>query len=313
MIKPFILLIALISYGSGPLPIRNQSPIYLRYLNPIPRSSEVLKKGSYKFDLNIGYSSIYTGGRSYEYETTMDMEILRTSINLNYGIRDKMELGIEIPFIYMYGGFLDSTIEDYHKAFGFPNGGREKAKKNQFRYSLIKGNRYIFNRNKEVSGIGDITLSTRFKLKKGYGIRFLLKTNTGSSDRLLGSGKIDYGFGLLFNREFKRLRFYINMDTIFLNNEKIGESKLKEMFGGLFSIEYLYKPKLSFILQLNGNRSPFPHTGLESFDRDVLQLTFGIKNPGLKRFGWYIGFTEDLISASSPDFSINFGLSFTHF
>jgi hypothetical protein len=52
----------------------------------------------------------------------LDLEMLRTVIDLRYGLRSNVELGLEIPFLFTYSGILDGFIEDAEGFFG-----RERA------------------------------------------------------------------------------------------------------------------------------------------------------------------------------------------
>ena len=69
------------------------------------------------------------------------------------------------------------------------------------------------------------------------------------------------------------------------------------------------RDKLSLIIQLEGQNTPFAHTAEETFDNEILEIIYGIKGITSKRkLLWQLSMREDLIHDSTVDFTLSFSL-----
>jgi hypothetical protein len=55
-----------------------------------------------------------------EVTAELDVEMVRTVIDVRYGVRADFEMGLEIPFLYTYGGILDDFIFDVERLLHKP-------------------------------------------------------------------------------------------------------------------------------------------------------------------------------------------------
>jgi hypothetical protein len=55
--------------------------------------------------------------------------------SLRYALTDDSQFGFSVPVISRGGGFLDNSIENFHRATGVSQGGRDKYPKNEFNVS----------------------------------------------------------------------------------------------------------------------------------------------------------------------------------
>ena len=84
----------------------------------------MLSPGASSFEFNLFYSSIFLRETEDRFATRLDGEVLRTELTYRRGLIGPLEFSVSIPLLYMNHGFLDRFIENYHKAFGFPDAGR---------------------------------------------------------------------------------------------------------------------------------------------------------------------------------------------
>lgn len=210
---------------SGPIPIVDQSPIQLLFLQPIPDRAETYPKSRYSLSLTTSITNTLLWNKSDNYYGYIDMEMIRTSIELRYGIFSGIEIGMSLPFIYGSGGFLDHGILEFEELVSSSRDLREKedsyGRANKFTY-IVKKNNTVFIEGKEgSSGLGDLALRVKGKILDEGDIvpclsaRFSVKIPTGDDDRAFGSGAVDYGFGLLLQKTFNRFTTYLNADVIF--------------------------------------------------------------------------------------------------
>ena len=102
---------------SGPISIVNQAPIQLLFLQAAPDKAETLPKGQGSLSLNTTTTNTLLSESSGNYEGVVDMEMIRASLDLKYGILQGFEIGVSLPFVYSYSGFMDNAILDVERFF----------------------------------------------------------------------------------------------------------------------------------------------------------------------------------------------------
>ncbi len=79
---------------SGPISIVNQSPIQLLFLQPIPDRADTLPKGHCSIRLNTTITNTLLSQESEHFDATIDMEMIRTSLELASGLLPNLEIGL---------------------------------------------------------------------------------------------------------------------------------------------------------------------------------------------------------------------------
>ena len=103
---------------TGPIPIRNQMPLYLFYLQMEPDKANVTEQD--KLDINADYTvsnvtvSCFTPATSL-YNINIDAEVSRITLDLRYGLFEKLEAGLEVPYLSLSAGYLDGFVEEFEK------------------------------------------------------------------------------------------------------------------------------------------------------------------------------------------------------
>jgi hypothetical protein len=305
---------------SGPIPIVNQSPIQLLFLQAIPDRAEPFPKGSYSLSLNTAITNTLQWGESENYSSYMDMEMIRTALEVKYGILSGVELGMSLPFVYGYAGFMDHAILEFEELFHVARNLREKEDKyrraNSYTYYVRKNNKAFIEGKEGSSGLGDLVLRVKAKIrdeKKAVpclSTRLQVKIPIGDEDRALGSGKADYGFGLLFQKTIKRLTAYLNADVIFPGDAfKQEDVSLRKFYEIMLGAEYKVSSRFSTLVQLYYITRPFKDTGLDMVDRRMWNFLLGVSY--LTERGVYVqgGAVEDFLGSSNAGADITFFLN----
>ena len=303
---------------SGPISLVNQAPIQLLFLQAIPDKAETLSKGQSSLCFNTAITNTLLSEKSGNYEGVVNMEMIRTSLELQYGILSGLEIGMSLPFVYSYPGVMDHAILDFEKFF-FCNTRtlREKEEPDKYEYYVKRNNKsFISGKGKRCSGMGDLVLRLKGKLWDEGDIlpclstRLAFKFSTGDKDRALGSGKPDYGFGLLLQKDIKILTFYLNADVIFPGDAYKGENvPITEFYKVMLGAEYKVSSRFSILAQINYITRPFKDTGLNILDRRIYDLLLGINY--LTEGGIFIqgGGIEDLNNSENAGADITFFLN----
>ena len=314
--------------GFGPVTVRTQNPVYLQTLGLTPTRAEVLPEGTIEVRIDSAYTNLFERASNSGAALDLDMEYWRLAPWVSYGLRDDLQVGLEIPLVNFTGGFLDNFIQRFHKAFGFPNAGRESVPNGRYSFRFDAGGQNRFNYASTDFGLGDVALHFRQQVtgeEKGLPAMALfadIKFPTGDASRGWGNGSPDFGFGFAIEHTWKRLHLYLNtMGIATGGNDDYNDYMYGGMFAFMGAAELSLLPSWSLVVQLNGSTPLLGHTGLEDWDGVPLDLVVGFRGEEKKLLGgedfiWQFGFAEDITSVGpSPDFTvfISLGLRFDIF
>jgi len=311
--------------SSGPLSVRNQMPMYMFYLSMVPEKAQTLKKG--KYSVEAGYHVANTIIKQHDpwpswksasdltYDILIDAEVSRFYVDMQYGLLDNLDVGIRIPYLDYSGGYLDDFIENFEDTFSAiktPNA-RETRPRNQYDINIKHFGQQVMSDSSKPDGLGEITLQAKYKVieEQGYwptlSLRAALKLPTTSNDSsgLLGSEKVDYGFGILADKRLMdRLYIYVNLNIIFIEKPDI-LNKLNvdsNMLSGLFGLEFFLTNRTSIILQAAGNSTVYDK-GVPCMERDGVMLSAGFNHNFNDKVSWHISMDENTNTAA-PDFGV---------
>jgi hypothetical protein len=269
---------------SGPIPVVNQAPIQLLFLQPIPDKAETLPKGQGSLRLNIAVTNTLLSATSTNYQGVVDMEMIRASLDGKYGIVPGLEMSVSLPFVYRYPGIMDHAILEFEEVFNAERAIRKHQVEDQYEYYVKKNNTTFISGNRErSSGIGDLALWIKGRvwdegdILPSLSTRLGVKVPTGDKERAFGSGKADYGFGLLLQKDMRGLTTYLNADVIFPGDAFDQEGvALSEFYEIMLGAEHKLTSRLSLLGQLNCIARPFEGTGLQMLDRRIYDFLVGI-------------------------------------
>lgn len=310
--------------GFGPIVSRNQNPVYLQTLSLTPQRAEVLNEGVLELRIDSAYSNLFEKASNARADLNLDMEFWRLAIRTDYGVMPGLQIGIEVPLVNSWGGFLDSFIQDFHNFFGFPNGGRDTVPNNEFHYTFDAGGQRRFNFPSTRLGLGDISLRVKGQLigedddLPAISWFSELKFPTGKQSRGWGNGSPDFGFGMAMDVTWKRLHGYFNWGYYVTGgNSYYQDYMYNQMFAYMAAGEISIIDSLSVVVQLSGSTPLLHGTGLDVWDGVPLDLIIGFKGEERDLLGewgdllWQVGFSEDVTSRGpSVDFTVYMSIGF---
>lgn len=318
--------------SQGPVPLRNQMPLYLFYLQMVPDKASVIERD--KFLINADYTvsnitvSAFTAMADPSndpptYKVDIDLEVSRVTLDFRYGLYDSLEIGLEVPFISFSRGYLDSFIEGIEDGIGARTPrSRERQGSYNFDYRLKYNGKYLINEKDHAEGLGDIVLNAKYQLVKeawywlwpNVSLRAAIKLPTGSESDLVGSGEFDYGIGLLVDKTFFE-RFFIYLGGNAVRIKKPSVLSIldidKEIYSYMLAMEWFLTKRFSVVTQVSGNTTPYPESGTNPLDNDAHEWVLGV-NYRLKKnsdISWNFAVAENISAASSPDVSFHTGLN----
>src|SRR5262249_2978316 len=117
--------------GEGPLPVRNFQPIQLIFLNLPFERARVQAPGQYELHLESAESNEIATAQE-DVQAVLKFETNRTVLGGSVGVGRNVEIGLDVPFISRFGGFLDPFVDSVEDFFGTSNPERRLFPNNTF-------------------------------------------------------------------------------------------------------------------------------------------------------------------------------------
>ncbi|MBI3988717.1 MAG: DUF3187 family protein [candidate division NC10 bacterium] len=297
--------------SGGPLAIRNQQPLQLLFLGFDAEQATVLPKGRGDVRMALSRTNVLLQKNQGGIDATLDLEMTKIGMNFAYGIGHRVELGLELPFYYISGGFLDKTIRGVERAFAAEaklRRNREEFPDFSVTFDVRKDGIPLFDNNDHVLSPGDLVLRAKGEILKEEKYfpavtgRVGIKIPTGDADLAFGSGEPDLGAGVILEKGVGPLIFYVNGNLIVpFKPERFSGLDFGPFFSGAVAAEYRLSRRLSAVLQLDAATRPFRHMGNKIFDQELLEVLVGM-NVGLARnLSWQLGAAEDVFNSPGAD------------
>ena len=218
------------SAGAEPLYDQDNGPISGIYnFVDSTEGADLLPKGRFAWSLSSITSSHAASDRSGDELIVFDGETTRTELRFRYAPTERLEIGLELPYIRHSEGSLDSLIDAWHDTFGLPGGNRETRDTDllEFRYVNAAGEQLNFV--EDSSGIGDIRLTAGWKLGDNLdharALRFAVTAPTGDAADLTGSDAVTVGFGYAGDMQnllsSGKLSFYYRLHATWIDEPAI--------------------------------------------------------------------------------------------
>src|SRR6185503_6952506 len=126
-----------------------------------------------------------------------------------------------VSAITYQGGFLDSTIEEFHSTFGFDDFGRPAVAKNQATLIYdLKGAHTVFLEKPTDGGLTDPTCGVRdgpgqLAQRWQLSLEGAVKIPVGGKRLLLSTGRTDYGMQASFQRFGNHHAIYVDVAAVY--------------------------------------------------------------------------------------------------
>ncbi|MCX5716006.1 MAG: DUF3187 family protein [Candidatus Omnitrophica bacterium] len=304
---------------AGPMPIRNQMPLYLFWYSFSQDKADVLKGKKFVATFDYTVSNVIVDKvttPTEEYIVRADMEVTRLNCDIKYAFLERFEASLEVPYLILNRGYLDTFVEHFEQAIGATAvGARRRADKDQFNYQVIHNNDYLIDTQRSSAGLGDIALALKYMLLEEMNglprisARAAVKFPTASKKDYLGTGKIDYGIGILADKSFGRFFTYLNLNSVFIQKpDFLSELNIKNyILSGMLGLEYCFTERFSGILQGTLASTPYPKTGTDPLDNKAGEAGLGLNYQLTMNSNWHIAVVENLFADSTPDVTFQLG------
>lgn len=298
---------------------RNLNPFIQVYGLPPVESGNVQKVGKQQFQFLFDIANNSRVVSTTSEAINIDGETYRWALLWRMGIREGVEVGLELPYIAHRNGVMDNFIERWHDSSNQTNSQRDDTPSNRLDYRYFSRGNEITGIKAGSSGIGDVRIFAAKSLfrdldKKRYlSTRVSLKLPTGDEHQLQGSGGSDLALSLnvtddsLFSSQ--RETIFAQVGILFLEKGDVLPSmQRKRVFFGSAGLNWAVSERADFIMQLDGHSS-FYQSKLDVLGDKSVLLTVGGTFYLDSGVDLSLGIGENLFTDTIPDVQFNIAIS----
>jgi hypothetical protein len=248
----------------------------------------------------------------------LDLETALLDLTLHYKVSEGLSVYAIASAISYQGGFLDSTIEQFHQAFGFSTFGRPAVARNQATLIYdLKGAHVVFLESPTDGGFTDPTIGFRYT-----GLQFsptwrlslegAAKIPLGGRRLLLSTGRTDYGIQASLQRRGHRQAFYIDAAAVYYAGTREPARQHAQVIPTLvLGYERMLTARTNVNVQGYISKSVYSHdqTDLDELLGTKYQYSIGLRH---RRENWLVSFafTENLQNINNtPDIGFQLGVA----
>ncbi len=305
-----------------PLYSFNQSPLVQIYGLPALGAARVLGRDESNLAIHLQIANNFTESGTQTESLSLDGETHRLTLAWRQGLGQGSEWGFELPYLTHNGGFLDSTIESWHKTFGLPNGGRANSPHNLIDYRYTRNGVDLIRVDHPVSGLGDLRLSAAKQLgtpeSSGGGItalRVSLKLPTGNDTELLGSGSTDLALWLsaASTHPPDAWNLYGGGGVLLMSKGDVLPSQHRgQVAFGTLGFSRKFFSTVAVNAQLDAHSPFYDGTGFRQMSAYAVQGLLGLDWEFRPRRHLELSVSEDVLVDTSPDVVFNLSLAFAY-
>ena len=278
----------------------------------IPDSTEggfLLTDGAQAWSLLVATSSHAIDEEEANESLLLDGQTTQYEFRYRYGLSDRLEIGVELPYVQYSSGWLDPVIERWHDIFGFRVNAREAQPEDELQFYYADSIANPLTVTKKSAGPGDLRLFAGWQLvrneRSATAIRLGLKFATGDSESLHGSGGTDLSLGIAGDGNklwgVERLNGFYRVGAVYLGQPEYLAERSESLIGYLSSgLGYFVTDRIELRVQA-AMRSAAYDSDMEYLGDPSTTLTFGGNIRLGKSYELSLSVAEDIDMGSAPD------------
>lgn len=300
-----------------PFQVRNLSPTALVHPLAIADSARLVEPGAYKIFVNFDLANHASLSKNGDEQIILDGETLVSTLGLRYGLSERLQVGLDLPWVNHGKGSLDNFISNWHDFFGLSNGDRDRMPENDLAFVYQRNGEERLNLDQPTNGIGDLRLLLAWQLTSGENTATALQASltapTGDAAKLTGSDGWEASLALALDHRIPlqhgHLALWGGLGGSWLGNSEVLDGQAEDwaanawLGAGWSPLQWL-----AFKLQLDARTALYDSALAELGDPAVILTMGGSLGLGEKTT-LDLGVGEDLAVNTSPDVTFHLGLT----
>ncbi len=244
----------------------------------------------------------------------VDGEFGLADLTLHYAVTRRLRAHATLPYYFFDGGFLDNTVETFHRRFGLDNKGRELTPHGEFRMAAhLNGKDPVILFRPPGNGLGDPVLGARYSLfvvpeTWNLVVEGAAKVAIATSNQFISSGHNDYGVQATLQRFFPRQALYLSTSAVYFR-DPFGLYDGDVVPTVIAGWEFKLSRHTNGIVQLYLSPSVIQKSTYKDLTADKHQITLGLQGRQGENL-WGFAFTENVNNfGNTPDigFTLTYG------
>ncbi len=306
-----------------PFTTQDQAPLTRILGLPVPRSGVLLEPGVASAEVRFEATNNFVQEQVGTETLILDGETWGTAMRFARGTSwfgRPVEWSVEIPWVVHSRGVLDSTIDSFHDAFGFPDGGRNAVPEDRFTYYYRREgeNRVLLTSRQD--GFGDLRISIATPIMharhagEGTSLNAELVAPTGNEDTLIGGGAWAASSWLAATRRLGDGRYPAKVNanlgvTVGERAGLLGDIRNPLIAFAQAGISYRFWEKLDLGVELRAHTAPYRDTDTRALSSSAISVAFGGAVTIGSRGRFELALVEDLDGLASPDITFHMAFS----
>jgi len=325
----------------GPLRISDMTPYNILRFDMLPYHASSAGAGSWAIEADLSYSNTFvmsdnvksyleTRGRRRPLTQAdadailglgqdayyVDGEFGLLDLTFHYGLTRRSSVYLTLSAYDFTGGFLDGTIEGFHRTFGLDTEGRDLVARNRFQGVLaVEGIQTSFLAPPIDGGLGDPVIGLRhtWRLRGprwGLVLDGAVKIAWRGERLFLSTGTDDYGLQASLQGKFQRQAVYFGASVVRTDGQVFGVV-LRQVVIPTLTVAYEIgvTPHTNAIVQLYASESTVRDTTIDPLKADKFQASLGLRSlRGRLVYGFAV--TENVANfANTPDIGVSLTLA----
>jgi hypothetical protein len=265
-------------------PLRSHNPFIQIYGLPAFQTAALASPGGFVVGMSVDITNDADDGESDSEQLIIDGETTTIALSIRRRVHERLELGIDVPYVQHSGGTLDGFIKDWHSMLGLSNFRRDGP-----------------NDQSAAMPFGKLTLRAAVKLP------------TGDPDKLTGSGATDVSFGVYGSRVYTFRERDLSLSG-FAGALALGDGDVLPEFqrsfvpyGGV-AVRWQATEKFGLATQLSLQGSYFD-THFDDIGGNTIQLGVGADYQA-GDFLWRLAVAEDINASATADFGMQLSVRY---
>jgi hypothetical protein len=325
----------------GPLRVRDMTPFNLLRLDMRPAHAVAAGRGSWAIEADVSYSNTFVMSdsvRTYlerrgpgglltqadadaildlgEEAYYVDGEFGLLDLTFHYRVAPLTSVYLTLSAYNFDGGFLDGTIEGFHRTFGLGNAGRDLVGRDRFQTVMALGGVRMVSLDAPVDGgLGDPVLGARhvvpFRASRwGLVLSGEAKIAWRGERLFLSTGTNDYGVQASLQGKFSRQAVYLGASVVRTDGTVFGIPLKRRAVPTLTAAyEVAVADHASVIAQLYASESTVQDSTIDVIKANKYQGSLGFRSRrGRVVYGFAV--TENLKNfENTPDIGVSLTLA----
>ena len=299
-----------------PFTVRNLAPPALVQSIAAAEPARLIPPGRLAIRFSLGLANNASINQDAGEQVTLDGETLVTTLGLRYGLTNRLQVGLEVPWIHHGPGNFDGFIRDWHDFFGLPNGDRNHLPEDQLDYSFAADNGGRLLLTEATDSLGDIRLLVAWQwlvdASRAASLHAAVKLPSGNDEDLTGNQAWNTSLGISAQQEFALARgeaaVWGGLAATWLGNGEVLPGRAEDWaINGWAGMGWSPLDWLAFKLQADSHSALY-ESNLGELGDPALLLTMGGTLGFGERTTLDIGVGEDLFVNASPDVTLHMSL-----